>query len=372
MNEYFEPTSNDLFPLTKKLYDIWSNNPNNCLQTIFESLSFNGNNLTFEDRKYIKSVFYASNYNKFPNDIADELNGKDKDINKGIDYETRESKETKKIKKTKNNQDEIIIFIDIIQNIFRYVIPLFCIFTIKSNSMTFQDMLTYIKKKNNIKKMVETQLKMWWKKDDIIENIELIYNKYLTENKQLNIVIERVKQLLLNVKNDPVLFSKAIDTYLVPHEIEKKANAEFSTPHFLRQQMLDKIPVDFWSDVGIDFYSDKPIYPTVFEPCCGKGGFVVDIVNKLMVGLKAEIEDEEERYRVIVEECLYFADINPTNIFVCKLLLDPEDKYKLKYYEGNTLELDIEEQWGLEGFDAVIGNPPYNQYGRVGSGNTLW
>ncbi len=50
MNEYFEPTSNDLFPLTKKLYDIWSNNPNNCLQTIFESLSFNGNNLTFEDR----------------------------------------------------------------------------------------------------------------------------------------------------------------------------------------------------------------------------------------------------------------------------------------------------------------------------------
>ena len=148
---------------------------------------------------------------------------------------------------------------------------------------------------------------MLWKKD---KNIELIYNKYLTENKQLNIVIERVKQLLLNVKNDPVLFSKAIDTYLVPHEIEKKINAEVSTPHFLRQQMLDKIPADFWSDVGIDFYSDKPIYPTVFEPCCGKGGFVVDIVNKLMVGLKAEIEDEEERYRVIVEECLYVADIN--------------------------------------------------------------
>ncbi len=238
--------------------------------------------------------------------------------------------------------------------------------------MTFQDMLTYIKKKNNIKKMVETQLKMWWKKDDIIENIELIYNKYLTENKELNIVIERVKQLLLNVKNDPVLFSKAIDTYLVPHEIEKKINAEVSTPHFLRQQMLDKIPADFWSDVGIDFYSDKPIYPTVFEPCCGKGGFVVDIVNKLMVGLKAEIEDEEERYRVIVEECLYFADKNPNNIYTCKLLLNPEDKYKLNYYEGNTLELDIEEQWGIEGFDLVVGNPPYNQHGRVGSGNTLW
>jgi site-specific DNA-methyltransferase (adenine-specific) len=51
-------------------------------------------------------------------------------------------------------------------------------------------------------------------------------------------------------------------------------------------------------------------------------------------------------------------DINPTNIYICKLLLDPENK--LNYNEGNTLELDLNKKWKLSGFDAVIGNPPYS------------
>ena len=76
--------------------------------------------------------------------------------------------------------------------------------------------------------------------------------------------------------------------------------------------------------------------------------------------------------KTIVEKCLYFSDINPTNIFICKLLVDPYNEYKLNYNEGNTLELDIKEKWGIEGFDAVIGNPPYNSSGDTGTGNTIW
>ena len=95
-----------------------------------------------------------------------------------------------------------------------------------------------------------------------------------------------------------------------------------------------------------------------------------------MDGLKELIEDETERYRVIVEECLYWSDINPTNIFICKLLIDPYNEYNLKYNEGNTLELDIEEKWGIEGFDAVIGNPPYQAVSEngvsKGGGNNLY
>jgi len=82
---------------------------------------------------------------------------------------------------------------------------------------------------------------------------------------------------------------------------------------------------------------------------------------------------KKERYKTIVEECLYFSDINPTNIFICKLLIDPYNEYKLNYNEGNTLELDINDVWGIKGFDAVIGNPPYqNTSNNKGSGNTLW
>jgi hypothetical protein len=144
--------------------------------------------------------------------------------------------------------------------------------------------------------------------------------------------------------------SQLIDKYLIPQELEKKTNAEVSTPFKLRQEMLDKMPCEFWS---------KP--QLVFEPCSGKGGFIIDIVDRFMEGLKDYEKDDKKRYKLIVEKCLYFSDINPTNIFICKLLLDPFDEYKLNYNEGDTLELDIKKQWDLDGFDAVIGNPPYNK-----------
>jgi hypothetical protein len=90
-----------------------------------------------------------------------------------------------------------------------------------------------------------------------------------------------------------------------------------------------------------------------------------------MVGL--DIKDEKEKYKLIVEECLYFSDINITNIFICKLLLDPYNEYKLNFNEGNTLEIDIFKKWNLKGFDAVIGNPPYQDgSGNKGKGHVLW
>lgn len=138
-----------------------------------------------------------------------------------------------------------------------------------------------------------------------------------------------------------------------------------STPYELRKDMLDKIPEDFWTTPK-----------RVFEPCSGKCGFLIDIIDRFMNGLEYLIEDKEERYRVIVEECLYYSDINKTNIFISKLLLNPYGKYKLNYNEGDTLKLNIKEKWDIEGFDAVIGNPPYNDsqenIGKKGGGDLLW
>jgi len=41
-------------------------------------------------------------------------------------------------------------------------------------------------------------------------------------------------------------------------------------------------------------------------------------------------------------------------------------------YIGDTLKLDIGERWNLKGFDAVIGNPPYQV--KVGDRKTepIW
>jgi len=58
------------------------------------------------------------------------------------------------------------------------------------------------------------------------------------------------------------------------------------------------------------------------------------------------------------------------------MLIDPLQKYKLNYNCGNTLKLDIKDKWNLNGFDAVIGNPPYQAItdnGKSkGGGNNLY
>ena len=47
--------------------------------------------------------------------------------------------------------------------------------------------------------------------------------------------------------------------------------------------MLNTIPIDFWT-----------IPRKVLEPCSGKGGFLMDIVDKFMEGLKEVIIDKDE------------------------------------------------------------------------------
>lgn len=172
----------------------------------------------------------------------------------------------------------------------------------------------------------------------------------MENDKEINQIIRTVKELFIKNKCNSKKLSNLIDKYLIPQELEKKNNAEFSTPYNLRQEMLNIIPLDFWKEPK-----------KIFEPCCGKGGFLIDIIDRFMNGLKKRIKNKEERYKFIVEECLYWSDINPTNIYICKLLINPDNKYNIKYNTGNTLELNIKEKWDLDNFDGIIGNPPYNK-----------
>jgi len=169
-----------------------------------------------------------------------------------------------------------------------------------------------------------------------------------------------IEIIISNNKNTEEL-SLIVDKYLIPNNYEKNINAEVSTPIELRNKMLDKIPKNFWT-------SKKK----VFEPCCGKGGFVIDIINRFMKGLKKSIPNEEQRYKTIIEDCLYFSDINKENVELCKFLIDPYDDYKLNYNEGNTLNLNIKNKWNVDGFDAVISNPPYNSSTGINTGNTIY
>jgi hypothetical protein len=133
-------------------------------------------------------------------------------------------------------------------------------------------------------------------------------------------------------------------------EKEKVKYSEFGTPFSLRQDMINKIPNYFWKNPN----------HKILEPCCGKGGFLIDIIKKLMENLNIPIY---YRYKHIVENMLFFGDINKRNVNICRKLLG---NYELNYFIGDTLTKDF------SGFSLVIGNPPYSSYGKIETGNTIY
>jgi Eco57I restriction-modification methylase len=161
-----------------------------------------------------------------------------------------------------------------------------------------------------------------------------------------------------------------IEKHFVPSASEKTKNAEIPTPVALVDEMLAAVPAEFWK-------APK----RVFEPCCGKGNFVLGIFDKFFEGLIEEISEPSERCRVIVEDCLYFADLTAMNVFITTEILkcharakggSEDAEYAFNAHTGDTLAMEPLTVFGTEKFDAVVGNPPYNANGRTGTGNTIW
>ena len=352
--DHWMPTfGNDVTKLTalcKNVYKLYSSNTENALNHFLNRLRFKKILLTKDEQKVFNAMFNSNKPSKEQKELIEKMMEDDEEkIKKGIEKTKVEiddmSSETNNVEKEENKTN----YMDIL----KHIIPLICLLTIHDKETSFIEMFELIENDKYIYNILIDQTKSWWGNDidsKIIKKFINIYIKHMKDDKETNQIIRTVKELFSkNVKNNKKL-SKLIDKYILPQELEKKSNAEVSTHYQLRREMLDNIPVNLWESIH-----------KVFEPCAGKGGFLIDIIDRFMDGLKDIIPDEDERYKTIVQKCLYFSDINSTNIFICKLLIDPYNEYELNYNEGNTLELNIKDTWGIDGFDAVIGNPPYNE-----------
>ena len=344
--------------LCDNVYNIYSSDTENALNHFLNRLRFKEVLFTKEEQIIFNAMFCNTEPTKKQKELLDKFMEDDEEeekIKKGIEktkVETEETTDTSSEASEENEKEEKSVNY---MEILKHMIPLICLLTIHDKETSFVEMFELIENNEYVYNILIDQTKSWWGKSmdtKIIKKFINLYIKYMKNDKETNQIIRTVKELFSkNINNDKEL-SILIDKYLIPQELEKKSYAEVSTPYTPRQEMLDTIPLDFWKSIK-----------RVFEPCAGKGGFIIDIIDRFMDGLKETIPDEKLRRKTIIEECLYFSDINPTNIFICKLLIDPYNEYKLNYNEGNTLELDIKEKWDIDGFDAVIGNPPYeSQY----------
>ena len=170
----------------------------------------------------------------------------------------------------------------------------------------------------------------------------------------------------MGVLDNPQELVAFLGQHLKPKELEKKQNGEVFTPPDLIQQKFNKLTLadpEIWSDPDKKF----------LDPANGIGNYPALAFHRLMEGLKDAIPIDSERKQHILEKMLYMCELNKKNVEVSRKVFDPEGIYALNLYQGSYLDLDPKKEWGVEKFDVIFGNPPYQppSNGKKG-GKSLW
>jgi hypothetical protein len=116
-----------------------------------------------------------------------------------------------------------------------------------------------------------------------------------------------------------------------------KQFGEVFTPLPLVNEMLDKLPVDLWSNPNLKW----------IDPSCGSGNFLLEIKNRLLKNFSEEH---------ILTNMIYGVEIQQKN---CIEAINRVGKFNLAY--ADALKFDY---WGGMKFDVVVGNPPYQEIGN--------
>lgn len=165
---------------------------------------------------------------------------------------------------------------------------------------------------------------------------------------------------------EPDKLLEFINDELKPKEKEKNEYGEVFTPISIINEMLDKLDKSYITEYGKSIFTELNL--KWFDPATGIGNFPIIVYQRLMIGLKSEIPDEEERIKHILEHMIYSCELNKNNVFIYKKIFC-EDKYKLNIYEGDSLQMDIMSEFNIDKFDIVMGNPPYNAHGTKHKGD---
>ena len=227
-------------------------------------------------------------------------------------------------------------------------------------NLDFVKMLNDIQENPELLDMFDDMCLIWWNKKDLINIIKIIVSKYFDKNSNTYNISINFKMSLQSLIDSPKELLELINECLKPKEIEKKKFGEVFTPmSFINNDMLGDLEVYYKEKYNKNIFEEENL--KWGDTTAGMGNFPIAIYYKLMEGLKNKIPNEKDRKKHILENMLFMAEYNKKNCFIVKQIFNMNNEFKINLYEGDSLQLDIQKEFGISKFDIVIGNPPYNE-----------
>jgi hypothetical protein len=346
--------------LVEKLLHIWKADPIHNLKILLKKIEESIIDMDTKDQKMMNQYFTSSvgddkvNVKVQFDEESEEVLPTGKEIIKqgGCDNEVEE-------KDTVVKEDDKDIDISLTKDVLPFIIPLICILTMNTEHKDILEMLNVIKTNPTLLSVFQDQSFIWWNKPDIIKLIEAIVGKYIRKNSCVYNISIQFKMSLQSLIDKPKELLELIDSCLKPKQSEKKQFGEVFTPMWLIYEMINNLDICYAKSNGKSIFTEMSF--KWFDPASGMGNFPVAVYLKLMEGLKSQIPNDEDRKKHILENMLYMSELNKKNVFICHQIFNINNQYKLNLYEGDSLQLDIQKEFGITKFDIIIGNPPYNE-----------
>ncbi len=346
--------------LIENLLHIWKSDPINNLKTLLRKIEENVIDLETKDQKLINQYFTSSVGDEKVNIQVQFDDESDEQLQTGKEITKQEKDDGDDSSVADKDAEKDIQNISLTKDVLPFIIPLSCILTIKDNKYDFTEILNIIKENPNLLEIFNDQSFVWWNKKDIIKLVEKIVEKYVKKNSSIYNIAIQFKMSLQSLIDKPKELLELIDSCLKPKKIEKKKFGEVFTPmSFINNDMLRDLEEYYKKKYNKNIFEDETL--KWGDTTTGMGNFMIAIYYKLMEGLKIKFSNEKERKKHILENMLFMAEYNKKNCFIVNQIFNLNNEFKLNLYEGDSLQLDIQKEFGITKFDIVIGNPPYNE-----------
>jgi hypothetical protein len=362
--------------LVSKLMDIWKSDPINSFKSLLRNLDNDYIDFDTSTQQIINKNFTSSIKDNSINTTIELKNGDDEsqELPTGKEIVQDNSDEDKS---SKNNSDSDTdsdineIKISFTKDVLPYVIPLTCILTIQNTNKDFVKMLNDIQENPELVDIFDDMCLIWWNKKDLINLIKNIVSKFFDKKSNTYNISVNFKMSIQSLIDNPKELLELINECLKPKEIEKKKFGEVFTPmDFINNKMLKDLEVHYSTKYNKNIYEDETL--TWGDTTTGMGNFPIAIYYKLMDGLQHKIPNEKYRKKHILENMLFMAEYNKKNCFIVNQIFNINNEYKLNLYEGDSLQLDIKKEFGIDKFDIIIGNPPYNEELKLTGAKALY